>query len=199
MTTAYPIRRARPDDLAAVLALRREAERWLADRRIVQWTPDYGEYAVGVLTAWVESGTAWVVEDDGQVVATVSAMRLPDLDFWGWLDAMDRIDALYLGKMIVARSYAGRGLGDAIMNWASQRAVEAGLSWLRIDVRRDNTRLHRYYEQRGFSHVRTWYRRGRRTKSGWLAQRPAGLRTDTAAVVVEPCPAGRPGPATEVG
>jgi len=186
----YPIRCATAADLDAVLTLRREAEQWLAENDIRQWTPDYDDYAVGVLTDWVDSGAAWVVEDAGMIVGTASVHRLPDLDFWGWADPMDRIDALYLGKMIVARSHAGRGVGSAVMNWASQRAAAAGLTWLRIDVRRDNRKLHAYYEARGFQHLRTWHAAGRRTESGWLAQRRAGTVTDTPAQVVEACPAG---------
>ena len=181
----YLIRPAMPDDLQAVLALRSEAEQWLAEVGIVQWTPDYGQYAVGVLTDWVRSGAAWVVDDGCRVVATVSAMNVPDLDFWGWADPVDRLDAVYLGKMIVARSHAGLGLGDAILNWASLRAASAQVQWLRIDVRRDNLKLQGYYLSRGFAHVRTWHAPGRRTESGWMAQRPAGTVTPTPSEVHE--------------
>lgn len=197
--SVYLIRCATGADLDAVLSLRREAERWLAENGIRQWTADYDEYAVGVLTAWIDSGAAWVVEDDGAVVATVSVHRLPDLDFWGWADPLDRAAALYLGKMIVARSHAGRGIGDAIMNWASRRAVAADLTWVRLDVRRDNLRLQGYYEERGFRHLRTWHAAGRRTESGWLAQRRAGTLTDTPAQLVEACPAGHRGSAAREG
>src|SRR5215471_10125411 len=161
MTGRYMIRPAGPADLPAVLGLRREAERWLAAAGIRQWTPDYSRYARAVLTRWVSDGSAWVVEHDGQVVATVSVTGAPDLDFWGWMEPADRADALYLGKMIVARSQAGRGLGDAVMNWAARRAVEAGKRWVRLDVRRDNIALQRYYLDRGFVHLRTWHRPGR--------------------------------------
>lgn len=176
----YLIRPAGPDDLAAILALRTEAERWLAHNGIRQWTADYDQYARGVLTRWVRSGNAWVVDHQDQTVATVSVMlRVPDPDFWGWADPADQVDALYIGKMIVSRALAGRGLGDAIMNWASLRAARAEVNWLRLDVRRDNTRLQEYYLDRLFIHVRTWHEPRRRTESGWLAQRPAGSTTTT--------------------
>lgn len=180
----YTIRPGGVDDLAVMLALRREAERWLARNGITQWTPDYDEYARSVLAASVAAGTAWIVVDDsGQSAATVGTARLdqtPDPDFWGWLDPGDQGDALYLHKMIVSRSHAGDGLGEAILNWASQRAADAGRSWVRIDVRRDNERLQRYYLDRCFQHLRVYHHPRRRTESGWLAQRPAGTLT--------PCP-----------
>lgn len=201
----YTIRVAAPSDLDAVLTLRREAEVWLVEHGIRQWTSDYDDYAQGVLTDWVGAGATWVVEDGGLVVGTVSVMAGPDLDFWGWMKKQDRGDALYLGKMIVARSHAGRGLGDAIMNWASRRAALAKVGWLRIDVRRDNLRLQQYYLDRRFVYRLTWHARGRVTESGWLAEREAGSVTSTPAEllelvdIAEASPAGCLGPATAEG
>lgn len=173
--TCYTIRTATPADLDAVLGLRAEAEQWLAAAGIRQWTPDYDGYARSVLTGWVGSGAARVVEHAGEVVGTVAINDTPDLDFWGWADDQDR--ALYLGKMMVRRDHAGRRLGDAILNWAAVQALAAGRAWLRLDVRRDNRALQRYYLDRRFHHVRTWHRPGRRTESGWLAQRISGTLT----------------------
>lgn len=176
--SAYPIRRACDQDLDAVLGLRREAEQWLAAKEIVQWTPDYDEYAVGVLTRWIASGAAWVVEDGGDIVATASLNAEPDLDFWGWAESEFLADGLYLGKMIVRRDHAGLQLGDAIMDWAGSRALAAGRHQLRLDCRRDNDLLHRYYLDRGFRWLRTVVPVPPRvTESGWLAQRGARVTT----------------------
>ena len=170
-------RRARDDaDLDAMIALRTEAEGWLRAAGVRQWTDDYSDYARGVLSSAVEAGAAWVIEDDGQVVATVS-LNGADFDFWDPEDDPD--SALYLGKMIVARTHAGRGVGDAIMNWASERAADMGKVWIRLDCRRDNERLHAYYLARGWQYVRTVYPPRRRTESGALFQRPAGSHTST--------------------
>jgi GNAT superfamily N-acetyltransferase len=171
----YPIRRAGAGDVDALLQLRAEAERWLRDQGVVQWTDDYQDYAREVLRTSAEAGKAWVVDDGaGQVVATVT-LNGPDPDFWGWADDQD--DGLYLGKMIVARSWRGRQVGDALLNWAGRRAAAASKTWVRLDCRRDNRRLQQYYLDRGFTHVRTYHAPGRRTESGWLAQRPAGVQT----------------------
>ncbi len=181
MSGEFLVRPAGAGDVAAVLGLRVEAEEWLRARGIAQWTPDYDDYARQVLRAAVDAGTAWVVDDLG-VVATVS-LNGPDLDFWDPVDGPDT--GLYLGKMIVARSHAGRDIGAALMNWASLRAAAAGKVWLRLDCRRDNTRLHSYYEERGFTHVRTVVPAGRRTMSGALFQRPAGAVMPAKSVVAE--------------
>ncbi len=188
--TAFPVRRATLSDLDAIVNLRTEAEDWLRKSGIRQWTADYDQYARGVLAASVKSGQAWVVEDQGRVVATVS-LNGPDADFWDPEDDLD--SALYLGKMIVARDHAGIRLGDAIMNWASMRAAVAGRKWIRLDTRRDNLQLQRYYLNRGFDHVRTVFPPRRRTESGALFQRPAGSLTETPSSLREPRTSGDAG------
>jgi GNAT superfamily N-acetyltransferase len=146
-----PARVARDEsDLDAMIELRVEAERWLQARGIVQWTEDYADYARNVLRESVHRGAAWLIHDDGEIVATVT-INGPDPDFWGWATTQDQQDALYLGKMIVSRRHAGRQIGEAIMNWVGHRAVQAGKHWIRLDCRRDNRRLQAYYLGRGFS------------------------------------------------
>jgi hypothetical protein len=159
VSAAYSIRRALWSDLKSVFDLRAEAETWLRQQDIPQWTPDYGDYAREVMTKAVEDGSAWAVEEDSQIIATVSPSDTPDLDFWGWLDEGERTNTLYLSKMIVSRQYAGLDIGGAILNWASKRTSN---EWLRLDVRRDNVRLQRYYLERllgayGRPGVEPWY------------------------------------------
>ncbi|GGM22386.1 GNAT family N-acetyltransferase [Dactylosporangium sucinum] len=156
-----------------MISLRTEAEQWLRDRDVTQWTSDYFDYARTVMTASVVAGIAWVVEAGDEVVATAALSPQADMDFWDIEDDPD--SALYLGKMIVSRAHAGRGLGSSILDWASHRAHRLDKRWVRIDVRRDNDRLHAYYLKLGFQHVRTVKPEHRRTESGWLAQRPAGF------------------------
>jgi predicted N-acetyltransferase YhbS len=179
--STYRIRLAVDSDLDAVIGLRTEAEQWLRERGIAQWTSEFYAHSRGLLSESVAAGAAWVVEDGGRVVATVT-LNGPDMDFWTEADDLD--SAQYLGKLIVARSHANRDLGDAIMNWASVRAEQDGKTWLRLDCRRDNTGLHRYYQLRGWIHVRTVAVEGR--FSGALFQRPAGLIAFSRSTVVGP-------------
>jgi len=167
----YRIRRAEAGDLDAILGLRQEAEQWLRERGIEQWTDSWSEHARKLIADNLAAGKTSVVTRDGedQVVATVT-LNGPDLDFWTEADDLD--SATYLYKLIVSRSKAGTGLGDAILNWASERAAQDGKRWLRIDVWRDNHGLQDYYLKRGFHHVRTVHRDWR--KSGALFQREAG-------------------------
>lgn len=165
----YVIARAQESDLSDLLALRAEAERWLHARGIEQWTSDWSDRARERIRQGVSDGRTWIVRNDSDTAATVT-LDGPDMDFWS--DADDPHSALYLYKFIVARSHAGIGLGDALLDWACQQAAAADKQWLRIDVWRNNRRLQEYYLRRGFTHVRTVQVPWR--QSGALFQRPAG-------------------------
>lgn len=171
-------------DLNALVGLRRNAEEWLATQGIRQWTPDYDEYARNALSDAVQSGNAWVVERGCDAVATVT-LSGPDVDFWEWLPEEDQANALYIQKMIVRRDLSGLSIGGGILNWAGVRAQLEGKKWIRVDVRRDNKRLHQYYLDNGFTHLRVYHASRRRTQSGWLAQRAAEVFSVSSVDLVE--------------
>ncbi|UNS99237.1 GNAT family N-acetyltransferase [Streptomyces tubbatahanensis] len=168
----YPIRRATTDDLADVMELRHDAERWLASRGIRQWLPEWAERAYAKIRQGVEDGTTWLVYDGNTPIATVS-LGGPDLDFWNEDD--DLASGLHFYKLITARSRAGAGLAEAVIDWVSRRAAAEGKKWVRLDCWRDNDGLKAYYRRIGFEHIRTEAREWR--ESGALFQRRAGLTT----------------------
>ncbi len=171
MSRQFTVRRGSPADLDELLSLRLEAEEWLRDNGEAHDSSPWATYSRGRIirrdmTVW----ETWLVFDGGRAAATAT-LGGPDADFWNEQD--DPYSALYLYKLIVSREYAGLGLGDAILDWACSRAQQDAKMWLRLDVWRDNTKLHEYYRCRGFEHVRTVSPEHRR--SGALFQRPAGL------------------------
>ena len=84
---------------------------------------------------------------------------------------------MYLHRLIVRRKYSG--LGTDVIEWACKRAGELGNDWVRIDVWTDNIGLHRYYQERGFRHVKTLDPSD--YPSGALFQRKATDRHETRA------------------
>lgn len=90
-----------------------------------------------------------------------------DPEFWSADDSPD--DALYVHRMVVDRNYAGKHIGKALLDWATNLAIAQGKAWLRLDAWATNTALHNYYERQGFSLVRivSYEHRG----SGALFQR----------------------------
>lgn len=172
--SAYPtyrIRGAGQSDLGDVIGLRRYAEGWLASAGIEQWTSS--ETGERVISAQIETGSTYVVEDpSGRVVGSL-ALDDGDPDFWTPEELND--PALYLYKFILGPESRGSGLGDVLLDWACYQAELGWALWLRLDCRRDNPGLHRYYSQRGFTHLDTRTAPGRQT--GALFERAAELRT----------------------
>ncbi|MEU5384378.1 GNAT family N-acetyltransferase [Kitasatospora cineracea] len=169
--STYRVRLATSDDVPALMGLRSEAERWLAEMGVDQWSDaDLGERAMQSWLQKINLGSSWVfVTESDQIAATVSRGQA-DTDFWTEDDAPS--SAFYVYKLIVARSAAGSRLGARILDWASVIAAAEGKDWVRLDVWRNNTGLQRYYEKQGFAHLRTEAPRHR--LSGWLGQRQAG-------------------------
>jgi ribosomal protein S18 acetylase RimI-like enzyme len=160
------IRRAQDTDVSDLIHLRREAEQWLNERQIDQWTDKWTKVGEEKIRRAVRQQRAWVVEIANHITATVT-LGGPDEDLWKVEDG----PALYLYKLIVARDYAGHDLGSLIIDWACNRASEYQYPWLRLDVWRNNLKLQDYYRKLGFIHVRTVILPHRDT--GSLFQRPA--------------------------
>jgi GNAT superfamily N-acetyltransferase len=163
------IRRARPDEAGTVADMWDEAGRWLASIGSDQW--QYPARA-GRIAASIVAGECWLVERDGDPVATVTLDSYADPDFWTLDDEPD--SALYAHRMVVRRAAAGARLGSALLDWACARAEGVGRGWLRLDAWRTNERLRAYSEGEGFALVRVVDAPHRR--SGALYQRPTGVR-----------------------
>ena len=89
----------------------------------------------------------YVVDVGGEVAATFTVLW-DDPSFWGERPP----DAAYLHKLAVRPAFRGRGLGARVVEWVDRRAAAAGRAHLRLDCKRDNPRIRRYYERLGFEH-----------------------------------------------
>lgn len=156
-------------DIPTLIALRTEAEDWLAARNIDQWSSRWNEVGRAKLRAGVQRGETWIIEADSDIAATVTLNTHGDAAFWTAAELAEPV--LYLYKLIVKRAYGGHDLGGIILDWACDRAAELGYIWLRFDAQRDNQRLIQYYVDHACAHLRTEQVPGR--DSGALFQRPA--------------------------
>lgn len=163
---------ARPADLPLLLAFREEAAGWLARIGSDQWQRPYpAERLLGA----VEAGDVFLVLDGGTAAATITVSADGPTGLWTESELDE--PSLYVSKLAVARTHAGRNVGGRLMDWAGDRAYRSGAKWLRLDAWTTNTSLQSYYLRHGFAHVRT-VREGRAVSggprvSGWLAQRAA--------------------------
>lgn len=134
-------------DIADLLALRDDLARWLIRRGITQWQP--GEFPVKRLHRWVDRGEVRVLREDGRLVAAVAILDTDPI----W--PPDQASAGYLHLLMVARSHAGRGLGDTVLAAAEHRVQDAGRDWVRLDAVATNQRLIRWYLDRGYTRAGT--------------------------------------------
>lgn len=163
---------ALPDDLAKLLAFREEAAGWLSRLGSDQWSRPY---PADRLLATIESGAVFMVRDGEATVATITLTPDPEEGLWTEQELSE--PSLFINKLTVARTHAGRNLGGRLLDWAGDRAFQASAKWLRLDAWTTNEALQRYYLRQGFEHVRTVREgiavNGGPRVSGWLAQRPA--------------------------
>ncbi|NEC87289.1 GNAT family N-acetyltransferase [Streptomyces sp. SID12501] len=163
---------AAPDDLPKLLAFRQEAAAWLGKLGTDQWSRPY---PADLLLATIKSGAVFMVRDGEVTAATITLT--PDAEEGLWAEEKLSEPSMFVNKLTVARTHAGRNLGERLLDWAGDRAYQAQAKWLRLDAWTTNEGLQQYYLRQGFEHVRT-VREGGAVNggprvSGWLAQRPA--------------------------
>jgi GNAT superfamily N-acetyltransferase len=165
------IARAKLADLPRLLRFRTDAAAWLAGLGSDQWsTPFPAEHIANSIKA----DTVFLIKEskDHEAAATVTLDNQIDPELWDlWTPEEKAESALYVHKLTVDRQYAGQDLGGRILDWAGDLAARRGAKWLRLDAWTTSQRLHQYYIEHGFQHIRTTT--DPNEVSGWIAQRPA--------------------------
>lgn len=163
---------AEAHDVAKLLTFREEAAAWLRCIGSDQWSRPY---PADKLLATIEAGTVFMLRDGHTTAGTITLT--PDAEDGLWTDHELTEPSMFVNKLTIAREYAGQNLGGRLLDWAGDRARQAGAQWLRLDAWTTNEGLQRYYLGQGFAHVRTVLEgsavNGGPRVSGWLAQRPA--------------------------
>lgn len=159
------VRRATPDELDIVSAIFAEATAWLAAQGSDQWQYPPNKEKI---SASIEAGACYLAFLDAEPVATITIDDVADPEFWTAEDTPEA--ALYVHRLAILRSAAGREIGAKLLDIAAQVAAEAGRPLLRLDAWKTNPGLHRYYQDRGWRYVRTVDLPHR--KSGVLFERP---------------------------
>jgi hypothetical protein len=144
------IRLAEPTERDVVANLWNAAAAWLREHGHDQWQYPVRLHAI---EAAIEARTCWLVEHPRGQVATITLDNFADPRLWLPEDQPDA--ARYVHRLVVSQTERIPDLGSAVLDWASVHASTAGAEWLRLDAWTSNTRLHKYYLERGFHLVRT--------------------------------------------
>jgi len=153
--TSLLLRLATESDIEAIISLIDEAADWLrAHKDTDQWAepwPTVAERRQRIVTA-LRARRTWILWEGSLPVATLTAE--PDHTQGNglvWPEEARKDPAVYVCRLVVRRSHAGRGLGAALLDWAGRSARQArGAQWTRVDVWTTNLALHAYYKAQGF-------------------------------------------------
>ncbi len=143
---SFVVLRGTENDVAAVMALRVAAARWLVSLGIDQWSPD--DPFEPLVRGFTQQHALWVVRQGDRLAGSV-AVLWTDPTVWG----AQADEAGYVHSLVIDRAFAGRGLGDAILEWAESHISRNGRSLARLDCVRGNRKLRDYYEAGGYRHV----------------------------------------------
>jgi GNAT superfamily N-acetyltransferase len=136
------VRLAMPADVPLVAAMLEEATAYVRTKGSDQWPVPFPQ---DELRGCVSRGELYVVEVEGHPAATFTLL-LDDPWFWGERPP----DAVYLHKLAVRRMFAGRRLGERIVEWIVADAATRGRAFVRLDCQRDLPGIRAYYERLGF-------------------------------------------------
>ena len=137
------LRRARADDVAAIVALL-AADELGAARDGVRDAGDLAAYAAAFRAIDADPAHILLVAElAGQVVGTMQVSFLPGLARRGALRA--QVEAVR-----VAQSARGSGLGAAMMGWAIEEARRRGCVLVQLTSDKSRTGAHRFYQRLGF-------------------------------------------------
>ena len=144
-------RKAVFDDADAVTAIYDGAKKILSDSKIPQWqgpVPGRGSFLDDVAM-----GNAYVVEDEGMVIATIQIiMHEPYYDVvenGSWKNN----NALVAHHVAVSNASRKHGVAGFMLENAERIARENGKQSLRLDTHELNHRMRNLLEKHGFSNV----------------------------------------------
>jgi ribosomal protein S18 acetylase RimI-like enzyme len=152
------LRLATERDEEVITSLIDEAADWLRGKDTDQWAepwPTVAERQQRIVTA-LQARRTWILWEGHLPAATLTAE--PDHTQGNglvWPEEVREDPAVYVARLVVRRSCAGRGLGAALLDWAGHTARQAwGAQWVRVDVWTTNLALHAYYKAQGFDFYR---------------------------------------------
>lgn len=71
-----------------------------------------------------------------------------DIQLWG----NEQPEAIYLHRLAIDRSVAGKNLGKEILNWVTEGIVFEGKNVIRLDCIATNESLNTFYREAGFTY-----------------------------------------------
>lgn len=151
MTRTYWVRRAAASEAAVAVSILREAALWSLHTGRPTWHVD--TFSVAAYESAATAGELVLGYDHGDPVACMLLQRRDDL-YWPNDPAGE---ALYVHKVAVRRTAAGKGWVGGLVCWAREDARRLGARYLRLDTL-NRPKLLALYGELGFRFVDSYAR-----------------------------------------
>ena len=138
-------------DMDLAISVMRNAGKWLLEsgRDPSKWW-QLQNLNREFLLQHVEPDEFYVALIDGKPAAAEILQETQDVQEWKSFDKNNSPKVLYIHWLCVARQFASQGLPKVMIDFATKKAKEKGLSLLRADTNAQETKLREIYESLGF-------------------------------------------------
>jgi GNAT superfamily N-acetyltransferase len=141
---SFQLVQAGAGDVELIRQMLVEAAEWMQGEGIEQWKPE--QFTVDEIMTYFEYRMIFLALD-GEKPAGMFTLQDTDPSYW---KTNDDPNYYYLHRLTVSLPYRRFGLGTAFLDWASNKASSEGKKGLRLDCRRSNLKLNRFYQKQGF-------------------------------------------------
>ena len=147
----FELKQASLNELDEALDMLKEAAKSLQSRKINQW--EFWLNPPKEKINWVKEGFLnrefYFITQSAEVVGM---LRLLDKDHLYWGEELE--EAKYIHSLVIKEKYAGKKIGEKVIEIISENALKNSIHILRLDCNAANSKLCNYYEKQGFVKVR---------------------------------------------
>lgn len=137
------IRLAEKEDIQAIMNILEERCNWFKENGIDQWANNYlGKYNEDYFNDAMKNHKLYVVKQENKVIG-VFLLKENDKTYWNNDDS-----AYYIHHLATKIGYTG--IGTKILNFIEKLAKENSKKYIRLDCKKSNVELNRYYQKQGF-------------------------------------------------
>ncbi|WP_020615509.1 GNAT family N-acetyltransferase [Paenibacillus daejeonensis] len=143
------IRPALLEEAPVVLNLWQGSARWLNEKGIYQWRPEF--FHIEQTLKFINNGSAVYLAELNQSIVGTYIITWSDPLIW---KELDNSKSGYIHRFAVNRDYQGLGIGKVLLQTAEEQIKQNGKTTIRLDCMAENARLNQYYRDLGFTYIR---------------------------------------------
>ena len=149
------IRKAKTEDIEAVLSITKACAIDLISKGIYQWSehyPNKKDFKNDIENCWL-----YVVENDNEIIGCISISTHMDQEYQSvkWLSKSNK--NIYIHRLAVDPKNQSKGYALQLMDFAENYGKQNNYESVRLDTFSKNLRNQRFYERRGYIRLENVY------------------------------------------